>query len=159
MRVSVKVDYGKTYDAIKRLEQSRGMVAGLSAAALYLKGKLAVYPARKTVSRKSVYGRSFASDAQRRFVMMLIRRGDVPYRRGGSRESESFGRRWSTQSQRGGLEQVIGNNASYARYLMDDEEQSRYHAAVGWRKVGDIVNRERGEVIRIVQSGVDRDLR
>lgn len=142
--------------SLERVRRLRGARKGLAAAAVHIKSQFATYPPRRTVTRKSVYGRSFASDAQRRFIFAAIRRGDIPYTRGINRTSEALGRRWTVEARRGGLEQVVGNNASYAEYVQGDR-QSKLMAAMGWERVDVIVKREARTVQRIVDYYVERE--
>lgn len=144
-------------DSVRRLAMLRGARLGLAAAATHLKGQFATYPEKSRPSRASVYGSTFKSAAQRRFIFAAIKRGDIPYRRGLSNKSETLGRRWATEERRGGLEQVIGNNASYVAYVQG-EKQSLYMKAVGWQKVEDIAAREAGTVNEIVNFYVRRDV-
>lgn len=141
--------------SLEQLRRLRGARRGIAAAALHLKGKFATYPAKNRPSRESVYGKTFVSDKQRRFVMAAIRRGDIPYTRGVSSSSETLGRRWTTEERRGGLEQVVGNNASYAEYVQGDK-QSKYMKAVGWERVDAIADREARTLQRIVDYEVRR---
>lgn len=144
-------------DGLDKLQRLKNFKTGLEAAALHLKGKFATYPAQKRLSRKAVYGKTFVSVKQQRFVFAAIKRGDIPYVRGTTRTSETLGRRWATEARRGGLEQVIGNNASYVQHVMG-ENQSRYMQQVGWQKMTDIAKNEKAMVNRIVQSYARRDL-
>jgi hypothetical protein len=143
-------------DSIRRLLLLRGFRRGLAAAAVHLKGKFSEYPPKKRPTRASVYGRTFQSIAQRKAVMAKLRE-EGPYVRGLSGSSETFGRRWAVSERRGGLEQVIGNNASYAPYLVG-ERQSLYMKAVGWEKLSTKADRERPVLQRIVDREARRDV-
>lgn len=145
-------------NALERVSKLQGVQDGLKAGALYLKGKFSEYPSQKRIRRKRVYGEAFKSDKQRRYVFAAIKRGEIPYRRGTSAQSQALGRRWATEPRRGGLEQVIGNNARYAEYVMGDEAQSRYMRRIGWRKMGEIAKRESQKVNEIVNKYAKRDL-
>lgn len=143
--------------ALQRMERLEGVKDGLVSAAVYLKGKFSEYPPQKRIARKRVYGETFKSDKQRRYVFAAMKRGEIPYMRGTSAKSQALGRRWARETRRGGLEQVIGNNARYAEYVQGDE-QSEYMRRVGWRKMSDIAKREEGNVNRIVNQYVKRNL-
>lgn len=56
------------------------------------------------------------------------------YKRGIDRRSEGLGRRWTTQQEANG-DVVIGNNASYAGWVHDEELQTRVHQRTGWLTV------------------------
>ena len=49
----------------------------------------------------------------------------------GRKTSETLGRRWTTQVE--DTRAVIGNNASYARFVQSDAKQAWYHRARNWR--------------------------
>jgi len=153
--IQIKVDLGNLPDNLTRLAKGRALVDGLAAAALHVKGKIAVYPAQKRLTRKAVYGKTFVSAAQRRYVMAALKRGDWPYQRGVSDGSETLGRRWTTAARNGGLVQVVGNNASYADRVQGDN-QSLYHKAVGWKRVDEIGRKLAPDVRRIVSDHVRR---
>jgi hypothetical protein len=129
---------------------------GVAAAALYLKGKVDKYPAIKRPTRASVYGTTFKSVKQRKYFFAALKKGEieVPYRRGESPSSETFGRRWTIETGNYGLRAIVGNNASYGPQLMDEEQQSLYARAVGWRTVQAILNEERDTITGIVQQGL-----
>lgn len=55
---------------------------------------------------------------------------------GGRNTSEQMQKRWKT-GRAGKLAWHVGNVASYAPYVMGEEQQP-YHAAHGWRKLSDI---------------------
>lgn len=143
--------------AVNKIRRMEGLQRGVKAGLIYLKGKVAVYPAEKRPSRASVYGSSFVNYRQQQAVMAKVRSGDIPYRRGVSDGSQAFGRRWTWEVREGGLSGVVGNNADYGPYLMGDE-QSKYMKAVGWEKADDIAAREEGTVVSIVEGEVARDV-
>jgi hypothetical protein len=143
--------------AVRKIAAMRGLRRGVQAGALHLKGKMAVYPPKNRPTRASVYGKSFVNYRQQQAVMAKLKSGDAPYKRGISGGSEAFGRRWTTETRDGGLVGVVGNNASYGEYVMGDE-QSKYMGAVGWEKASDIAKREEGDVRRIVEAEVAKDV-
>lgn len=141
--------------ATERTRRLEGARLGLRAAALHLKGRFATYPKQKRgVSRASVYGKTFKSDKQRRYVMGALRRGEWPYKRGMGR-SQRMGQRWAVDDR--GLRQVIGNNADYAGWVQGPR-QSRYMAAMGWERLDVIAKREAGTIQAIVDREVKKAL-
>ena len=142
------------------LEQLRHTRAGIEAAAVHVKGKLAQYPPVNRFTRQQVYGQTFESDKQRRAFFALLRKGkiEVPYRRGESPGSQTFGRRWTIQMQNAGLTAVIGNNARYGPLLMDADSQTRYAAKVGWKTAQSVLEAESPDVNRFIQTYLDLDL-
>jgi hypothetical protein len=126
--------------------------AALLAAGEQLKGKLAEYPPQVKLSRDSVYGQSFQSDRQRRWFFASLRDGslDVPYRRGSSANSETLGKKWTTEASNDGMKVTIGNNVSYAGFVQggegDNVSQSKFHKAIGWKTTDDVVSEEEGMI-------------
>lgn len=145
---------------LARLEKLQAVIAVLRAAALYVKGKLAKYPQQKQIRRDSVYDTTFQSIKQQRwfFASLADETLDVPYHRGESASSEALGRSWTTEDQDGGLTQIIGNDTSYGPFVMGDEEQSLFMAAMGWQKTGDIVDQYEDYVVQKVQEGLEKEL-
>jgi hypothetical protein len=146
---------------LARIERGDFAQSALDAAALYVKGKVAVYPAAKRLTRKAVYGSSFKTDKQRRGFFAKLRSGEieVPYRRGVSRGSQSLGRKW-TIAARGIFTRVIGNNVSYGPLMQDrDHPQSRYAQAVGWQTIQDVAAREAANAQRLVEAEIAKALK
>lgn len=117
-------------------------------AAAHLKRVISVYPPQKTGRKQP-----FKTDKQRRFFFAALREGriEVPYRRGQSPGSEALGRRWTIQFRDNGTSAVVGNNASYAPYVLDDEEQSHFHQEGGWKTYGQVAKQER-PIIRDIMA-------
>ena len=87
------------------------------------------YASYKYVSYKSIGG--FVSDKQRRYVMKKIREGKIdpgyPHRTG------RFQRGWKVTGEP--PRYVIKNEIPYSGYVVGDDDQSRMHEKIGWRKV------------------------
>lgn len=145
---------------IRSIAELQPVIGGIKAAALHLKGKLAIYPEQKHLTRASVYGSPFKSDKQRRFFFWALRTGEieVTYRRGESPGSQTFGRRWTIRTSNRGLTAEVGNNAAYGMLLMDKERQSKYHAAVGWTTTDDVIAEETETIVSFVKYYIDREL-
>jgi hypothetical protein len=143
---------------IKSLAELKPVAGAVTAAALHVKGQAAIYPEVKRLTRASVYGSTFKSDKQRRYFFAALRKGEieVPYRRGESPKSETFGRRWTIATSNAGLTAEIGNNASYGPRLMDSGRQSLYAKAVCWRTVEDVLDAETETVTRLITYEIQR---
>lgn len=78
----------------------------------------------------------FKSDRQRRYVMMLVREGKVPYQRGGSYESD-----WSVEANRDGY--TLRSTGEKARWVSGDEIglQAKIHQG-RWAVAIDVVKEE-----------------
>lgn len=80
----------------------------------------------------------------------------VPVRGGGYRSlgnSERLGSQWFVQ--REGYGTAISNRASYARYVVGDEQAS-WMAVIGWRKLGDVATQRLTEITEIYTRWVDK---
>jgi hypothetical protein len=97
------------------------------------------------------FAAGFKSDAQRRYVMAAIGRGEIPYVRGQGR-SERYGSQFYVEQR--GYSTFVGNRASYARYLAGGE--SAYMAAGGWRKLEDVALEKIGRIMEIFAAWIDR---
>ena len=109
------------------------------AAADYLIGDgrhgLKHYPPYKYITRKRAFGKTFKSDKQRRYVMMMIRAGKIdpgyPHRTG------RLQRGWKQKG--AGADITIYNDMPHVLPVMGDEIQSRHERLVGWRMVSDVL--------------------
>jgi hypothetical protein len=114
---------------------ARGIAS--AAVAEYLVGDqthgLAHYVPYRYITMKQAGG--FVSDKQRRYVMMMIRSGKidpgVPHRTG------EMQRGWTYSAR--GSQFVIKNETQYAPYVMGDNDQSRMHGLIGWRRTSEVV--------------------
>ena len=133
MPISIRVrqtppDLAQTIRTAPRM--ARGRMT--KAAAVYLIGNgthgLTHYPAYKYIRRDRAYGKTFASDAQRRFVMAGIRSGKIdpgyPHRTG------ILQRGWYVSGD--GAKATVKNDAPHAEVVMG-LGQARLNNLVGWR--------------------------
>jgi hypothetical protein len=139
-------------EKLRQLESLAPIKAGMKAAAVHVKGKVAKYP---KVSRRP---QAFVSAKQRRGFFARLRAGqiEVPYRRGTSPMTERLGQSWTIEERDDGLTQVIGTNVSYARLVQDEKKQTAYHAGTGWRTAQAVLEQEGREVVRRVELAVRR---
>lgn len=143
------------------LANRRYMQGTMAAATLLVKDWIAEYPLATEANQPRGFN-SYYSLADRRAINRWYERGYGPrWARkdgsvGGSRTSETLGRRWTTRVEDNGMRGVVGNNASYAPWVQDAERQATFHAARGWRTVQDAVQAKRGEVVRLLQNAVNR---
>lgn len=79
---------------------------------------------------KKVYG-GFISDAQRRYVMAMIKEGQITP--GISSSNRYFGDAWKIED-KGRYWQAM-NDTKHSPYLVGDNNQSKMMAMKGWRKV------------------------
>ena len=148
-----------TIKGLDKLLRKLDNVASLSAArnalragALHIKGKVDTYPPSTIANSPSnPTGRWYERGFGPRWVRK--RTGGI----GGSKTSETLGRKWTTASEAGGLRQVIGNNVSYGEYVQG-EKQASFHRSRGWKTVEDIAEQEAETVVRFVQSEIEKAL-
>lgn len=132
------------------IKELRGAKRGLKAGALYIKGKIAIYPPSSeanTPNQRRWYERGYGPKWMRKD-------GSI----GGKKTSQTLGRRWTMESQNAGLTQVVGNNATYAPYVQSAEKQASFHAARGWKTDEQVIDEEGPTVLNYVKSEVDKEL-
>lgn len=125
------------------------IAAGLQAGGVHVKGKIAEYPPRANLSRKSVYGTSFVSDRQRRWFF-AIGIHQTPYNR-----TTQLGQSWSVQTPQP-LQVIVGSSSGYGRYVQDPGMQSLYHKAQGWKNTDDVAKSETEPVKLMIQAAIDK---
>ncbi|KKW13404.1 MAG: hypothetical protein UY48_C0001G0025 [Candidatus Gottesmanbacteria bacterium GW2011_GWB1_49_7] len=138
---------------LRKLDSLEGMaiaVRALRAGALHVKGKIARYPPSSIAN----------SPGQRRWY----ERGYGPrWRRrdnsiGGSKTSETLGRRWTIGERSSGFQQVIGNNVSYGPYVQSEEKQARFHRARGWLTDEKVIDQEEKTILKFIKDEIDKAL-
>jgi len=153
----------KIASKVKDLQSMRAVKAGLKAAALHVKGKIAKYPpaseANKARGYNQYYGpgmRALNSWYQRGYgTKWRVKSGAVH----GKKTSETLGRKWTTDERDGGLTQIVGNNVSYGPFVQSREDQAHFHKARGWLTVEDVAEQEAGKVVEFLQKHIDKALR
>jgi len=110
------------------------------------------YSPYKYVTRKRAYGKTFVSDAQRRFVMAMIRAGKIEP--GTPRRTGKTQRGWTSNTTNNGYGVAIKNDEVGAFYSMDDEGQARLNALGGWRKVSKVVSDNMAGALRHANAAV-----
>ena len=123
--IKIDIDASDLEAKIAKLDV-RGMRRAIGVAvAEEVRNVMAAYP---PASRRK---QPFVSDKQRRYVMMLVRQGRVPYQRGSDPRSETLGRKWQIQPTDDGAQAV--NTASYSDLVQGGQgRQARYHAGT-WK--------------------------
>lgn len=101
---------------------------------------LKIEPEYKYVSRFSAYGLQdggpgWFSDKQRRYVMMMIKKGII--KPGISSRTGKTSAGWHVEHK--GAEVAIVNSTEGARWTMNDYWQARQPAKVGWQKAGETI--------------------
>lgn len=135
------------------LQSLHAAIYALRAAASHIRGKVNVYPPT-TIANSP--GNPSGKWYERGYGSRWIRKraGGV----GGSKTSEMLGRRWTTAQRMGGLQQVIGNNVSYGKYVQSRADQAGFHKARGWKAIEDVVEQETDTILKFVQTEIDKAL-
>lgn len=94
----------------------------------------------------------FKSDKQRRYVMMLVRQGKVPYRRTGT-----LGRTIGTEVRALGAVTIgaIGTNTVYAPHVIDTKRQARYHTGT-WFTLQGLIRKNAGAIKALYEDMIKR---
>lgn len=144
---------------LEALEGGKALRTGMYQAGEHVLKVAKRYPPKNRPTRKSVYGSTWKTERQRRFMMWAIRNPgesgiEVPYRRSQSPGTERFKQQWSHTWRSDGRVHDIGNHASYGLWLMDPKRQSQYMRAVGWKTTQKIADDERNRCVRIVTNAL-----
>jgi hypothetical protein len=157
-------------EKLDTVEKMSDVSAAIRAAGLYLKGKISVYPSASPANQPGRWyrdpngyahpmgyyerGRGWwypimtpsAPGTKYRKAMGMTgagagrRSGVAYYKQDRHKRSETLGRRWTT-AQPNPFMAVVGNNASYIRFVQGDK-QAHFHARRGWKKALDIAKAE-----------------
>lgn len=136
---------------LARLGRATGSIvlrAAMQESCNHVQERLAVYPPQ---SHRPM---QFKSTKQRRFVMMLVRSGQVPYRRIGT-----LGRRWTSKVTGSGadVEGRVGNSTPYGPYVMGKGTQALYHAG-NWPIAETVGRQELPTVVSIFAQAIQAAL-
>ena len=148
MQIYIDIKLGKVDSMIQRWKQLEALKQAVGEASLYVRGKVSEYP---RVQRRRMI---FRTARQRRAFFAKLKSGEieVPYRRGSSPNSETMGRRWNVDRSPDGLSARVGNNVSYARYVVG-EKQAEYHRG-NWKKTSDVVREETPHIQAIFDKNI-----
>jgi hypothetical protein len=131
----------------------KGAKRGLKAGAVHVMGKIKQYPPQTLAnSPNNPTGRWY----ERSYGPRWLRKRDGTV--GGRKTSERLDTKWTTASRAGGLQQVIGNNASYAPYVHSAEKQAGFHGDRGWLTDEQVLKSEGEEVLAFIQAEVEKEL-
>ena len=142
----------KLIKKLDTIEKMRGAKRGLKAGALHVKGKIDEYPPSTSANTPGNptgrwYERGWGSRYKRLDGVVT-----------GRKTSETLGRKWTTAERAGGFQQIIGNNASYAPFVHDAEEQAKFHGDRGWKTDEQVLDEEGDEVLEFIQREVEKEL-
>ncbi|MHC4725511.1 MAG: HK97 gp10 family phage protein [Planctomycetota bacterium] len=129
----------------------KGAKRGLKAGAEHIEGVMKEYAPKSQANVPKAHGRWYERGWGSKY-----RRLDG--RVTGKKTSEVLRARWSTRSRNAGLTRVVGNNASYAKYVHDAEEQAGFHGDRGWKTDEQVLKSEGDEVLQFIQREVEKEL-
>lgn len=139
---------------LQKLADPTQIVPALKEAAQHIKTEIQKYP-----EGNQHRPQPFKTQKQRRFFFWALRNGiiEVPYRRGQSPGSEDHQQSWTIKGMKGGLQQLIGSDTSYGKYLQDPEDQAWMHKG-RWKTTDEIAKQEEERVLKEIQQRVDQIL-
>jgi hypothetical protein len=142
---------------IETLAQLKAVGGALLAGGAHLKTHMQVYPSANRPTRKSVYGRSFQSDRQRRFFFWAMRKGiiQVPYRR---KAAGGLAGRWTVTPSENGLRVEVANATPYGPLMQAKARQTLYAKAVGWQTDAQVLARETPVVVQYLKTAINEVL-
>ena len=79
-----------------------------------------------------------------------IRGRGMQYKSKNNMKSEKYGTKFYVKQE--GYGTIIGNSASYAKYLADENKQATALAAYGWRKLIDVAREKLGKITTIFEK-------
>jgi hypothetical protein len=82
-----------------------------------------------------------------------IRGVGMQYKSSNNMKSEKYGTQFYVKHE--GYGTVVGNRASYARYLTDENDQASHMARLGWRKLIDVAREKIGRITTIYNKWVE----
>ena len=135
-------------ELIKKLDDLKKMSkvhAGIRAAGMYIKGKIAIYPPATAANQPgsgSWYQRGWGTR----------------YAGGGGKQtSEQLGKKWTSKYNKGKFEAVIGTNVSYAKFVQGPKgTQAKAMAKIGWTSIDTVAKEETKRVQEYVFEAVRR---
>ena len=72
--------------------------------------------------------------------------------------AQALGRRWATTFSDNDFTATLGNNAGYAQYVHDKDEQASFHQARGWRTVQEVAEQETPAVQGFIESYLQQEI-
>ena len=143
----------------KILAVAPALKIGIKAGTSHVEGKLKTYPPSTMANKPKAYssGAGWGNFWYQRGWGSKWALADGSWH--GRKASEQLQQKWTTRFEQGGLVGIVGNNASYARYVQGpDEVQNRAMPDIGWKSVDTVADEEKEVVERFVQNQVDKAL-
>ena len=134
-----------------------GIKSGVKAATVHIEGKAKVYPPATLANQPKLYqSGSWNTWYERGWGSKWALAGGAWH---GKKSSEQLQQRWATRFENDGLTGIVGNNASYATYVMGErEDQAKALKNIGWKSIEDIADEERDTVLNFIKEHIDKAL-
>jgi hypothetical protein len=136
--------------ALGGLEGIKFAKAGIKAAALHIKGKIAKYPPGSDANIPGPYPKRWYIRGAGQYWARAD--GSV----GRRLTSEDLGQRWTIQELNGGFGAKVGNNVSYGKFVQDADYQASFHKRRGWKTTQDVAKEEADEVNDLIRKEVEK---
>jgi len=134
-----------------------GIKAGIKAATLHVKGKVAKYPPATGANEPKT---TFTSKGNNTWYQRgwgskwALKKGSWH----GRKSSENLGRKWTVEYRNSGLTGVVGNNVSYGKYVQGADEQASALKRIGWQTTADVAEQEAETVTNFIKHQIDISL-
>jgi hypothetical protein len=132
---------------LEKLGKLSTVHAALKAGGTHIKGLMTVYPPE-----------TMANNPGNPSGQWYDRGWGVRYKGGGGRQtSEVLDSKWTLKYDKSKFEAVVGNNASYARFVQGVKgEQAKHMAGIGWKSIDTVAEEETKRVAEFVFDAVRR---
>ena len=132
------------------LKQLRKVHAGIQAAALYVKGKIAQYPDKSSANFPSGPGSSWYE--RNKGTWYWRKRDNTKVNYG---NSEMLGKSWTIKYNQSKFEAIVGNDTSYGIFVQGSKQAS-FHKRRKWKTVETVAKEETRLVQKYVFDAVRR---
>ena len=123
----------------------------------YLINQWQIYPPKKKMTRKKVYGRTFKTDKQRRWFFWRFR-FVLFYNQPFYRRTQRLRKGWKQVGK--GRKSLIVNETPYAQYAQGEEDQqNKLLQAVGWIPASDIFEKRADKIDQKLFVGAQKGLK
>jgi phage gpG-like protein len=143
------------------LSKLKAVHAGIKAAAVHVKGKIAKYPPKTAANRPSGPGSHWYERGKGSMYWRIRDNAKVSY----GKKSEDLASGWAIKYNKSKFEAVVGNNVSYAVFVQGPKKgpkgkrQSKHMARIGWKSVDTVSKEETKRVQEYVFDAVMRAIK
>ncbi len=133
---------------IKKLEELDAIKPAMKAGAEHIKGTLDDYPPSgpwNSPMSRNWYERGYGPH-------WTLKDGTVHSRRA----SQMLNRSWSISQENGGLTQIVGTKVSYGPFVMDEDKQTWFHKAHGWKTIQTVAREQTAKILQLVRDALQK---